>query len=282
MTTRRSFLGTMAGGLGVAVAGGRLGHAAAATKPPLGLQLYSLRHLLEKDLPGNLKMIRAWGIEEVESAGFYGRTAAEFAAELKKAGLRCQAMHIGWDALGNDLSTVLKDAETLGATTIIQPSLPHDKHGAATREEMLRASGAFVGWSKRIRAAGKRFGYHMHSQEFGPAPEGTLFDLFAEEVGPDVGFELDVFWVTAAGVDPLALMKKYPGRFWYTHLKDKAKGDDTGPDAKVVLGTGTIDIAGVVKAGEAAGVEIHYLEDESRDPVAQIPQSIAYYKTLKA
>ena len=227
-------------------------------------------------------MIRAWGIEEVESAGFYGRTAAEFTAELKKADLRCQAMHIGWDALGNDLSTVLKDAETLGATTIIQPSLPHDKHGAATREEMLRASGAFVGWSKRIRAAGKRFGYHMHSQEFGPAPEGTLFDLFAEEVGPDVGFELDVFWVTAAGVDPLALMKKYPGRFWYTHLKDKAKGNDTGPDAKVVLGTGTIDIAGVVKAGEAAGVEIHYLEDESRDPVAQIPQSIAYYKTLKA
>ena len=281
MTTRRSFLGTMAGGLGVAVAGGRLGHAAAATKPPLGLQLYSLRHLLEKDLPGNLKMIRAWGIEEVESAGFYGRTAAEFTAELKKAGLRCQAMHIGWDALGNDLSAVLKDAETLGATTIIQPSLPHEKHGAATREEMLRASGAFAGWSRRIRAAGKRFGYHMHGQEFGPAPEGTLFDLFAEEVGPEVGFELDVFWVTVGGVDPLALMKKYPGRVWYTHLKDKAEGNDTGPDAKVVLGIGTIDIAGIVKAGKAAGVEIHYLEDESRDPVAQIPKSVAYYEKLK-
>jgi sugar phosphate isomerase/epimerase len=281
MTTRRSFLGTMAGGLGVAVAGGRLGHAAAATKPPLGLQLYSLRHLLEKDVPGTLKMIRGWGIEEVESAGFYGRTAAEFTAELKKARLRCQAMHISWDALGDDLSAVLKDAETLGATTIIQPSLPHEKHGAATREEMLRASGAFVGWSKRIRAAGKRFGYHMHGQEFGPAPEGTLFDLFAEEVGPEVGFELDVFWVTVGGVDPLALMKKYPGRVWYTHLKDKAEGNDTGPDAKVVLGTGTIDIAAIVKAGKAAGVEIHYLEDESRDPVAQIPQSIAYYKTLE-
>ncbi len=101
-------------------------------------------------------------------------------------------------------------------------------------------------------------------------------------MGPEVGFELDVFWVTTGGVDPLALMKKYPGRIWYTHLKDMTKGNETGADAKVVLGTGKIDIAGVVKAGEAAGVEIHYLEDESRDPAAQIPQSVAYYKTLKA
>ncbi len=282
MTTRRSFLGTMAGGLGVAVAGRRLGHAADANKPPLGLQLWSLRSMLQEDLPGTLKTIRAWGIEEVESAGFYGRSAAEFTAELEKAGLRCHSMHIGWDALDQNLSTVIRDAETVGATTIIQPSLPHAKRGSATREELLRAASAFAKWSKQIRAAGKRFGYHMHSQEFGPAPEGTLFDVFAEEAGPEVGFELDVFWVTTGGVDPLALMKKYPGRVWYTHLKDMTKGDETGADAKVVLGTGRIDIAGVVKAGEAAGVEIHYLEDESRDPVGQIPKSIAYYETLKA
>jgi len=281
MTTRRSFLGAVAGGLGVVVAGRRLGHAGDAKKPPLGLQLWSLRSMLEKDLPGTLETIRAWGIEEVESAGFYGRSAAEFTAELEKAGLRCRSMHIGWDALGQDLSGVIKDAETVGATTIIQPSLPHAGDGAATREEMLRAAGAFASWSRQIRAAGKRFAYHMRSQEFGPAPEGTLFDVFAEEVGPDVGFELDVFWVTTGGVDPLTLMKKYPGRVWYTHLKDK-KGNGTGPDAQVVLGTGRIDIAAVVKAGAAAGVEIHYLEDESRDPVGQIPKSIAYYEMLKA
>jgi sugar phosphate isomerase/epimerase len=282
MTTRRSFLGTMAGGLGVAVAGGHLAHAAAAQKPPLGLQLYSLRHLLDKDLPGGLKMVRSWGIEEIESAGFYGGTAAEFTAELKKAGLRCHAMHIGWDLLKKDLSKVIKDAETVGATTIIQPSLPHEKK-PATSEEMMHAATAFAKWSKELRAAGLRFGYHLHGQEFGPAAGGgTLFDKFAEEVGPEVGFELDVFWVTAGGVDPVALMKKYPGRIWYTHLKDMTKGNETGEDAKVVMGTGKIDIAGIVKAGEAAGVEIHYLEDESRDPVAQIPQSIAYYETLKA
>lgn len=281
MTTRRTFLETAAGGVTAALAGSRLTFAGAPTKPPLGLQLWSLREPLMKDLPTTLKQIKDWGIGEVESAGFYGRTAAEFASELKKAGLKCHAMHIGWDALDKNLATVIKDAEAVGATTIIQPSLPHKKHGAATREEMLGAAEAFSKWSKEIRAAGLRFGYHIHGQEFGPAPEGTLFDLFATETGPDVGFEYDVFWVTMGGADPLALMKKYAGRVWYTHLKDMAKDDVKGPDANVVLGTGRIDVDAIVKAGPKAGVEIHYLEDESANPVGNIPKSVAYYQAMK-
>ena len=285
MTTRRSFLGAVAGGLGVAAAGQRLAFAQDAKKPPLGLQLYSLRVALMKDLPGTLKQIKGWGIDEVESAGYYERTAAEFAAELKKAGLECQAMHVGYDQLKGHLDEVIKDAEVVGATTIVNPYLPHANRGSfATREEMLRAADDFAKWSKSIRAAGLRFGYHIHGQEFGPAPEGTLFDVFAEQVGPEVGFEFDIFWIVAGGADPLALMKKYQGRVWYTHLKDMAEGAKDkgfGPDTKVVLGTGKLDIPAIVEAGPQAGVEIHYLEDESNDPAGQIPQSIAYYKTLK-
>jgi sugar phosphate isomerase/epimerase len=284
MTTRRSFLGTVAGGLAVATGAHRLAHAGEGKKPPLGLQLWSLREHAAKDLPATLKQVKDWGIGEVESAGFYGRTAAEFSAELKKAGLKCHAMHFGWDLLDGKLDSVIKDAETVGATTVLNPYLPHaNRGGAATREEMLRAADAFAKWSKPIRAAGLRFGYHLHGQEFGPAPEGTLFDVLAEQAGPDVGYEFDVFWIVAGGADPLALMKKYRGRVWYTHLKDMAEGAKQlryGPDAKVVLGTGTIDIDGIVKEGQKAGVEIHFIEDESNDPVGQIPQSVAYYKKL--
>jgi sugar phosphate isomerase/epimerase len=281
MTTRRSFLGTVAGGVGVAMAGARLGAAGEGERPPLGLQLWSLRDSLAGDLPGTLAQIKAWGIDEVESAGFYGRTAAEFAAELKKAGLKCHAMHRGWDELSGDLSAVIKDAEAVGATTILNPSLPHETRGSATREEILRAAEAFARWSKEVRSAGLRFGYHLHGQEFGEAPEGTLFDLLAEQVGPEVGFEFDIFWIAAGGADPLALMKQYDGRVWYTHLKDMAEGKGFGPEARVVLGTGTLDIPGIVKAGPKAGVEIHYLEDESHDPVGQIPRSVQYYQTLE-
>ena len=284
MTTRRTVLGTLAGGLGLAAAGHRLSFAGDAKKPPLGLQLWSVRREAVKDLPGTLKQVKGWGIDVVESAGFYGRTAAEFKAELDKAGLKCPAMHFGWGLLDQKLDSIIKDAETVGATTILNPSLPHENRGgAATREEMMRAAEAFAKWSKPIRAAGLRFGYHLHGQEFGPAPEGTLFDVFAEQVGPDVGFEFDVFWIVAGGADPLELMKKYRGRVWYTHLKDMAegaKGPRYAPETKVVLGTGTIDIDGIVKEGLEAGVEVHILEDESPDPVGQIPQSVEYYKKL--
>lgn len=285
MTTRRSFLGAVTGGMGAVMAWGRRARAAGTGKPPLGLQLWSVRDALEKDLRGTLRQVRAWGFEEVESAGTYGRTAGQFRAALDGAGLRCRSMHVDWDRMQADFAGVLKDAEQVGAGTIVNPSLPHGKGRYASREEILTAAGAFAGWSREARAAGRRFAYHTHGPEFGPAPEGTLFDVLAREAGPDVGFEADVFWITWGGADPVALMKKHPGRIWYTHLKDMARGtklEEEVPDtANVVLGTGTIDIAGIVAVGAGAGVEIHYLEDESPDPFGHIPRSRAYYESLR-
>jgi sugar phosphate isomerase/epimerase len=280
MTTRRSFLGTLAVGAAAAALPRR---ARAAGKPPLGLQLYSLRNQLTKDVPGTLKQVKAWGFEEVESYGSYG---ASIAGALKDAGLRCRAMHVDYERLASDMAGVLKDADALGVKTLINPYLPHEAKPHASREEILKAAGDFAQWSKQCRAAGKRFGYHIHGQEFGKASEGSLFDVLAKESGPEVGFEADVFWISAGGADPVKLMSQYPGRFWFTHLKDMAKGsapDREGevPDsASVVLGTGTIDIKGIVAAGAAAGVEIHYLEDESPDVLRQVPKSVAYYRAL--
>jgi sugar phosphate isomerase/epimerase len=280
MTTRRSFLGAVAGGAAAAGFGGLA--RAAGDKPPLGLQLYSLRFALAKDVPGTLKQVKAWGFDEVETFGPFG---AEIASPLKDAGLKVRAMHIGFDRFEKDMAGVLRDADAVGATTVLNPSLPH-KAFPATREEVLAAAGAFARWSKACRAAGKRFGYHLHGQEFGPAEEGTLFDALAKESGPDVGFEFDVYWIAYGGGDPVALMKKHAGRVWFTHLKDMPKGLAPGAPAarreesKVVLGTGGLDIRGIVDAGKAAGVEMHFIEDESADPVGQIPRSVAYYRSL--
>ena len=91
---------------------------------------------------------------------------------------------------------MLKDADALGVRTIINPYLPHKQKPFASREEILKAADDFAKWSTQCRAAGKRFGYHIHGQEFGKDADGTLFDLLAKESGPDVGFEADVFWVT--------------------------------------------------------------------------------------
>jgi len=283
MTTRRSFLGAVAGGAAAATAFRGLAHAAGATKPPLGLQLWSVRNMLAKDVPGTLAQVKAWGFDEVETFGPFG---AEIAPQLKAAGLKVRAMHVGYDRLSGDMARALRDAEAVGATTLLNPYLPHQQKPMASREEILKAAGDFAKWSKQCRAAGKRFGYHIHGQEFGPAPEGTLFDVLAKESGPEVGFEADVYWVKAGGADPVALMKKYPGRIWYTHLKDMARGVAPGSEAthreesNVVLGTGQMDVKGILAAGPEAGVEVHFIEDESADPAGQIPKSVAYYRAL--
>ncbi len=283
MTTRRSFLGAVAGSAAASAAFRGLAHAAGGTKPPLGLQLWSVRNMLAKDVPGTLAQVKAWGFDEVETFGPFG---AEIAPQLKAAGLKVKAMHVGYDRLSGDMARALRDADAVGATTLLNPYLPHQQKPTASREEILKAAGDFAKWSKQCRAAGKRFGYHIHGQEFGPAPEGTLFDVLAKESGPDVGFEADVYWVKAGGADPVALMKKYPGRIWYTHLKDMARGVAPGSEAthreesNVVLGTGQMDVKGILAAGPQAGVEVHFIEDESADPAGQIPKSVAYYKTL--
>jgi sugar phosphate isomerase/epimerase len=280
MTSRRSFLGTLAAGVTAASALPRV--AAAAGKPPLGLQLWSVRNQLAKDVPGTLKQIKAWGFDSVETFGKFG---AEIAAELKAAGLKVEGMHVGFEQLG-DMSAALKAADVVGARTLVNPYLPHKQNPSASREEILTAAAAFEKAAKQCKAAGKRFAYHIHGQEFGAAPEGTLFDVLAKESGPDVGFEADVYWVVAGGGDPLALMKKYAGRVWYTHLKDMTKGIDPRSEkahseaANAVLGTGQIDVKAIVAAAPAAGVDMNILEDESADPVGNIPKSVAFYKTL--
>jgi len=283
MTTRRFFLGAVAGGAVGATALRGLARAAGPSKPPLGLQLWSVRGFLAKDVPGTLGQVKAWGFDEVETFGTFG---AEIGPQLKAAGLKVRAMHIGYDRLQKDLAGVLKDADAVGATTVINPSLPHQAKPHATRDEILKAASDFARWSKECRAAGKRFAYHIHGQEFAAAPEGTLFDVLAKESGPDVGFEADIYWVTFGGGDPVALMKKYPGRIWFTHMKDMAKGIVPGSEAgqreesNVVLGAGQIDIEGILAAGPKAGVEMNFIEDESADPVGQIPKSVAHYKSL--
>jgi sugar phosphate isomerase/epimerase len=282
MATRRSFLGSLTGGAATAALVSRA-RAASAARAPLGLQLYSVRDQLAKDVPGTLRQVKAWGFDEVESYGPYG---ASLAGALEDAGLRCGAIHVGYELLTSDLAGVLRDADALGARTIVNPYLPHEAKPHATREEILKAAGDFARWSKACRAAGKRFAYHIHGHEFGKAETGTLFDVLATESGPDVGFEADVFWVMVGGADPVELMRRHPGRFWFTHLKDMAKGTlpaREGQDfnrACVVLGTGVIDIKGIVAAGAEAGVEIHYLEDESPDVLTQVPKSIAVYRGL--
>lgn len=248
----------------------------------LGLQLYSLRHQMEKDVPGTLALVRDWGLTEVETAGYYGRTAAQFAEELKRAGLTAKSMHVGYDVLRDNLKQAVADAKALGATYATTAWISHK--APFTREHAETAARHFTEWGRALRNEGLRFMYHLHGYEFAPSTEGTLLDTILQSTPADaVHHEMDVFWVVRGGGDPAALLRKYKGRFHALHLKDMAKGTATGdhsggaPDStNVPLGTGMIDYRAVLSAARDSGTTLYYIEDENEKVLEQVPQTLQY------
>jgi sugar phosphate isomerase/epimerase len=283
MATRRDFLTTVGAGLGAAVFGpaGATG-APEARKGPVGLQLYSLREQFRKDVPAALAWVRSLGIQEVETAGTWGQTAAEHRAALDRAGLRCQASHTRFERLQSDPAAAFAEVKTLGATWTVCPWIPHGE--TFTRNDALKAGEAFDRFARAGKEEGLHFAYHCHGYEFLPSPEGTLFDSLVAATDPAlVSFEIDVFWVTAGGGDPVKVIEKLPGRVAFLHVKDMKKGlsfpagTSRAPgETNVPVGTGQIDWPRVLRAAAGAGALVYYIEDESPDPMGQIPQSLEY------
>jgi sugar phosphate isomerase/epimerase len=292
MSSRREFLTTMAAGLGASALDVRWAAADARTiktalNGPIGLQLWSLREYLPKDLPGTLAKVRAMGFQQVEGAGLWGKTAPELRAALDAAGLRCTSAHMGFERLRDDLPGALAEAKALGATAVVNPWIPHKE--TFTREDATKAAEVFNRAGKAARDAGLRFGYHTHGYENVPSPEGTLFDTLAQATDPAlVFFQVDVFHVYHGGGDPAKVITKYAGRVRSLHLKDIKKGfpveagKGTAPaEADVPVGTGQIDWPTVLRAAIKAGATEYYIEDESTEPLTHIPQSVAYLQGLK-
>jgi sugar phosphate isomerase/epimerase len=284
--SRRSFVSTLVAAAGMP----SLARAADAPKlygKPVGLQLYSLRNYMPKDVPGTLAQIRAMGFREVEGGGDYKMGVEPFKAALKKAGLKVTSAHFGYEDWQKSTAAQIARAKAFELKLAGCAWIPHKKE--FTREDCLRASRDFNAWGKAAKDAGMRYFYHAHGYEFAAAPEGTLLDLLMKETDPAlVFFQADVFWLTHGGGDPAALFEKYPRRWVSTHLKDMAKGTPTGlttgqadVEANVVLGTGTIDWPKVLRAANKAGVEKHFIEDESSRVLAQLPQTLEYLRSLR-
>jgi sugar phosphate isomerase/epimerase len=287
-SSRRLFLQTLAAGATALPWAVRRSEAAPTHHLPgvLGLELYTVRHLLDKDVPGTLKLVRDWGFEDVEGGNWYGRTAAEFKAFISQYGLRMQSLLSEYDRFRDAPSDVIKEAKDVGAKYVGTAWIPHQ--GAFTRQHVDQASADFAKWGKALAAEGLQFHYHVHGYEFQPSPDGTLLDtLVKQSPSGDVAFEMDVFWVMRGGGRPVELLTKYPGRFLLMHLKDIAKGtllgDPTGsaPDeTSVPLGKGQVDWPAVLKAAKASGTKMFYIEDEHPRAEEQVPQTLKFLAGL--
>jgi sugar phosphate isomerase/epimerase len=291
MWSRREFLSTVAAGIAVP-ASSRVRvpvqeEIKTVLNGPVGLQMWSLREYLPKDLPGTLAKVRAMGFREVEGAGLWKHTVADLKAALDSAGLRCQAAHMGFARLRDDASGAFAEAKALGASWVVCPWIPHEKE--FTREDGLKSAEAFNEFGSAAEAAGLRFAYHCHGYEMLPSPEGTRFETLAQNTDPkQVLFQVDVFHTLHGGTNPVDLINRYASRVTSLHLKDLKKGvaitkgtATATPDVDVPLGTGQVDWPAVLRAAMKAGASLYYVEDESADPWGHIPQSLQYLKSLK-
>ena len=285
MITRRTFLG-WAGAVGLTLPSARLDAQHRSFPGPFGIQLYSLRHHFKDDVPGTLRLIREAGYTDVETAGFYGWTPADFKKQLDAAGLKCTGMHSGDDSrFRTRLDEVLREAEIFRTDYVITPWVSEDRRKDV--EGCKRVAEDFNDWGKRIRAAGFRFGFHNHDAEFKPLGSTTALDAFIQHTDPKyVDFELDVFFAQKVGIPPAKFLRKYPGRFKLVHLKDVAKSLSTGFDpapenSSVPLGYGQIDWPKTLAAAVDAGVKYWYVEEESDTSHEGIRESIHYLRNVR-
>ena len=257
---------------------------------PLGVQLYSVRNQAAKDLPGTLARVHDLGFREVELAGTYGLSAAAFRHMLDSVGLHAVSMHVGYEQFRDSLDSVLQDAKTLGVQYVGTAWIPHPD-GPISEDSTHKAAANFNTWGRAAKAQGLQFFYHVHGYEFEPGTSGALpMDILMSETDSDaVKYEMDVFWITRPGQDPVAWLRKYPNRWRLLHLKDMKKGTPTNVNdgaanadfTEVPVGTGQIDYRAVLRTAQEIGVEQYFLEDETSAPFTTMPQSVQWLETVR-
>jgi len=253
----------------------------------IGLQLYSLRNEFKKDVPGTFAKIKDWGITKVEDGndGTQGYSLEEYKALLTKNNLEIVSASAPFEELRDSPETVVKRAMDYGSKYVVCFWIPH-KDTIFTIDETKMALDVFNSAGKKLKENGVTLVYHPHGYEFRPYKDSTLMDYMIKE-SQYFDFEMDVYWFAHPGEDPVEWLRRYPNEFKLMHLKDCEKGIEgnqngqSDVETNVVLGTGQIDIAGVVAEAKNMGLEYLFIEDESSKSVEQIPQSLEYLKSLK-
>ncbi len=249
-----------------------------------GIQLYSLRDYFRTDIENSLKTISDWGITRVEGGDTYGMDETKFRNLLSKYNLETISIGADYEELKTNPKAVAEKAKRYGARFVMCAWIPHNGN-RFTIDDIKASTAVFNQAGNILKKEGITLAYHAHGYEFRPHEYGTLFDYMAQNA-KNFSFEMDVFWVQHGGENPLALLEKYPDFVVMLHLKDMQKGvvgNTTGSEdveTNVVLGTGQVDIAGIVKKARELGVRYMFIEDESSRVLEQVPQSLRFLKSI--
>lgn len=280
MSSRRDALKTLAA---FAAAGILPRMVRAGTRAPdaierIGLQLYTVRSLMNKDMPATMAAVAAAGYREVEFAGYFGRTPAEVRDLLRANGLSAPSTHLGLADVRERFDATATSAQAIGIRYLTVASL--DMRTIKSADDWKRMADVFNDVGRRATAAGLRFAYHNHSVEFTPVDGAVPMDLLIGGTDPSlVAFELDLFWAMKAGQEPRAYFERHPGRFELVHVKDAT----AAPASDMTdVGAGVMDWRRIFGAHTTAGIRHYFVEhDNPADPMQSIRRSAEYLKALR-
>ncbi|ESQ91574.1 transcriptional initiation protein Tat [Asticcacaulis sp. AC460] len=257
---------------GFLVGAAALGLAGAAQARPyqnIGVQLYTVRDAFNADPLATLQKLKTIGFAEVETAGLAGRTAKEIRGFLDQVGLKAVSSHVPHDDWFTRTEAALDEVATLGGTYAVLPWLSPDR-----RKDWAKLGEQMNGWADLAKPRGITVAYHNHDFEFAKTESGELpFHILLETTDPaKVAIELDCYWASFAGHDPIHVLHEHGDRIKALHLKDK------NADGKMTsVGSGVIDYASVLKLGKEKGVTNVFVEhDNPTDAFASIKASYDY------
>jgi sugar phosphate isomerase/epimerase len=256
----------------------------------VGLQLYTLREQLPKDLNGTIAKVAAAGYKTVETwqynkaDGFWGLDAKAFGTLLKSNGLTIPSGHFLMDTYlrtgkTEEFETYVEAANTLNMQYMVIGYISSDI--IQTADDYKRVADKFNAIAGMCKLHGLKLGYHNHNFEWKEIGGITFYDTLLAHTDPQlVNLEMDIYWVVRAGQDPVAIIKKHPGRFFAFHIKDMDKANH---DLNTEPGKGTIDFKAIMSYAKVAGIKQFIVEQENFiniDPFVSITESCRYVKNV--
>ncbi len=235
--------------------------AMAAKKHQFGIQLWTVKQALAKDVVGTLQQLGALGYNHVESFEgskgiFWGLKNTEFKKVLTDNGMTMHSAHANNTV---DFERKAAEAAEIGMKYLI---CPH-KGAQKTMDDYKKFIDEFNTAGTIAKKHGIRFAYHNHDYTFKPMDGVMPQDVIMKGTDADlVDFEMDIYWVVAAGIDPIEYFNKYPNRFRLAHVKDQTK-NAAGKLESCVIGNGTIDFKKILAAGQKKGLNTFIVEQEA-------------------
>ncbi len=277
MISRRTLLAGASGAAAIALSDRIVAPAHAARIQAIGLQLYTVRDIFQKDPVATLEQVARIGYREVEygGGGYEGMDPALLRRTMDRVGLRAPSIHVGYDALLGDFDKSVARAKALGADTVVLPYMTNEHR---TEQGWQLALPNFNRFGAALKEAGLGFAYHNHDFEFTIRPGGvSLYDRLLRETDPAlVKLELDIYWAAHAGESAAALIERLGSRIYSYHVKDMR-----ADRSMAAVGAGVTDFAALFKLKGSAGVKHFYVENDQA-PAPYLPDITTSFTTLRA